>query len=81
MKEITSHSTQTNISNSSKQIMTVDGEINSYSTMSESKQQLIITKCGSLWLIDYTDLVTVKVLSFHTSEINQAEIIICPSTK
>jgi hypothetical protein len=39
-------------------------------TSSIDLQQLVITKCGSLWLIDYAENLTIKVLSYHTENIN-----------
>ena len=34
-----------------------------------------MTKCGSLWLLDYADFVTDKVSSVHTNTVNKAEIL------
>jgi hypothetical protein len=36
---------------------------------------MVVTKTGSLWLLDYGDWVTVKVSSVHTMAITQAEIL------
>lgn len=55
--------------------MILDGEVTAKSNISSENQQLIITKCGSLWLLDYADFVTVKISSIHTNIINKAEMI------
>lgn len=52
--------------------MTLDGEVTSKSNIGSNSQQIVITKTGSLWLLDYEDLVTVKISSIHTAQINQA---------
>jgi hypothetical protein len=52
--------------------MTLDGEVTAHSNVEHGNQQLVVTKCGSLWLLDYDDLVTVKVSSIHTASINKA---------
>lgn len=36
---------------------------------------MVVTKTGSLWLLDYGDWVTVKVSSVHTLAITLAEIL------
>jgi hypothetical protein len=55
--------------------MTLDGEVTAVSNIQNNGQSIVITKAGSLWLLDYEDFVTVKVSSIHTSEINFAGIL------
>jgi hypothetical protein len=59
-----------------KRAMTLDGEVTAKSNIESNGQQIVITKAGSLWLLDYEDFVTVKVSSVHTLPINQAEILV-----
>lgn len=58
-----------------KKWMILDGEVTAKSNVSGDNQQLVVTKCGSLWLLDYADFVTVKVSSIHTNTINKAEVL------
>ena len=43
--------------------------------MENRNQQLVISKCGTLWLLDYDDFVTVKISTIHTNTVNKAEVI------
>ena len=56
-------------------MITLDGEVASYSNMDQGSQQLVVSKSGTLWLIDYEDFVTVKVSSIHTAPVNKAQVI------
>jgi hypothetical protein len=47
--------------------MTLDGEVTAVSNIQNDGQNIVLTKAGSLWLLDYEDFVTVKVSSIHTS--------------
>lgn len=60
--------------------MNLDGEVTAVSNIQNNGQNIVITKAGSLWLLDYEDFVTVKVSSIHTSEINFAGIL-CSASK
>lgn len=55
--------------------MTLDGEVTAVSNIQNNGQSIVLTKAGSLWLLDYEDFVTVKVSSIHTGEINFAGIL------
>lgn len=57
--------------------MTLDGEVTAHSSIESSGQQIVITKAGSLWLLDYEDGVTVKVSSVHSQSINWAKVLEC----
>lgn len=56
-------------------MLTLDGQVTACSSVQNQGQQLVITKCGTLWLLDYDDLVTVKISSIHTAPINKAQVI------
>lgn len=62
-------------SSEGRRSLSADGEVTARSNSSANGQQMVLTKAGSLWLMDYADWVTVKVSSVHTLPISQAEVL------
>ena len=55
--------------------MTLDSEVRLASLVNESSHQVImVSKLKTMWLVDFSDFMTVKVISYHSQSVTSMEI-------